>query len=218
LATVLRLVLIEGKILLASSILSLFSGKVFMALRVNLTELEIPTVLPPDDLLVGLGDSALQYAVHIDDLGLRDYQVLFLGSHGGKKEAIAEILDCEVPEVATARDKAIEAFEVHTFATAVHRAISVDYLPVEVTHDQATIDTLDWRDRILIEGFRQGYSNKDIAQASGMNKSEAYYYSPRLFNKIRATGRTHSVRRSHEIGLNIPSAIAQLYEGLTTSA
>lgn len=186
-----------------------------MSTNRNLAKYELPIEVPPVTLLAGLGHQALEHEAASIDFPLMRYQTLFLGSHGGTKEDVAALQGRGVGAVEEDREAILETFEVKSFATAVHRAIKIEFLPIEVNPNPELTNSLDWRDRIFIEGFRQGYTNADIARTSGMSKSEMHYYAnSNLFRRIHVSGRTESVRKSHEIGLRIPKEIPELYADL----
>lgn len=166
-----------------------------------------PSLIPVGDIGHTALDPTVPYPVQVEAAGIisfteRQSQVLLLGSLGGTKEEVAQLLACDEDEVALARDQLIAKFETPDLASAVHRAISSGYLPIETKRDPSI--HLSDRDLTLIDGFRKGYGRAPIGKELGKSRNAVRFYSTALFERIAANGRTHTVRRSHELALEVP--------------
>jgi DNA-binding NarL/FixJ family response regulator len=177
----------------------------------QLTHIEsgVSPTLPSQALVAAIGHNALEPQPSRLEFTDRQFQVLVLGSLGGTKERVATILSCDEEDVTTARDELIDMFSVRNLAAVVNKAILMEYLPIKVNKELAVQQTLGQRDMALIHGFRSGHGNTEIGRHMGKSKDAVgHYYSRALFRKIDANGRTHTVRKSYELGIEIPPAVA----------
>jgi DNA-binding CsgD family transcriptional regulator len=173
-------------------------------------------VIPDIATISGLGGVALNEGnvgleSHSDDrsaLGLSPFHeyLLLVASVGATPEEAAEVFSCNKKDIETARDEIIGRFHARNMAHSVHRAIQGGYMGIEVRKNPSTQRSLSSRDLTVLDGIRKGYSNTEIGSNMGKSKNAVgHYYSRALFIKINASGRTHSVRRSHELGIEVPS-------------
>jgi DNA-binding NarL/FixJ family response regulator len=152
-----------------------------------------------DGFLAGIGRSAVGSHERFTEI---QQQVLLLASLGGTTEEVAGLLACNEVEITDARDSLIEIYGARNTAEVVSKAILGRHLPIEVSSDPGL--RLSRRDIVLLDGFRHGLSNKEIGRHKQIGKSKDIVrqrYSWPLFAKIGANGRTHSVRRSYELGI-----------------
>jgi DNA-binding NarL/FixJ family response regulator len=129
----------------------------------------------------------------------RQYHVLALASLGGTTKSVARLLACRQEEVAQTRDELIAEFEVPNMAAVVNQVILQKNLPIRVASDSEL--RLSTRERIILDGFRRGLGNKAIGKQVKLAKGTIREYSYALFQKVKSNGRTHSVRRSYELGI-----------------
>jgi len=175
-----------------------------MTEQLTSTEARVNPVLPSLGMLAAIGHQALEPLGPTLDFSERQFNVLILGSLGGTKESVATLLSCDEHDVTKARDELIDMFHARNLAAVVNKAIVMRYLPIEVNEDLAVQQTLNRRDMTLIHGFRSGHTNTEIGKQLGKSKNAVgHYYSRALFDKIGANGRTHTVRKSYELGIGV---------------
>lgn len=134
----------------------------------------------------------------------RQFQVLLLASLGGTAEQVADLLGCSEEEVTQTRDELIEMHDAPNMAAVVSQEILRRQLLVDVQESKVQLRR---RDKIMLDGFRNGLGNAAIGKQLGKSKDTVYKYCPALFKKMGSSGRTHSVRRSYELGVfEIPPA------------
>ena len=125
-------------------------------------------------------------------------QVFLLATLGGTTEEVADILSCEEPDISDAKDVILDVFGFPTMAAVANYAIFRHFIPIETdgSHVRPTN-----RDMTILKGFAGGLSNGDIGKELKLSKQDVSAVMLRLFKKLIASGRTHSMRRSYELGI-----------------
>ena len=166
-----------------------------------------------DEIVAELGSFALSNGAPIGELTTMERLVLFQGSFGLIASDVAGVLQttgeatAQTEDVDTARKALIVKFDVPNFAAAVCQAIELKYLPVDLTDEPEISSRITNRDRFVIDSFRKGKSTNQVKTALGKSIGQTKEVGKRLlaytFTKTKADGRTHLVRRSYELGVEI---------------
>ena len=127
--------------------------------------------------------------------------LLELASQGGTTESVATEMAIDTDRVEGIRDDVIDILGARNMANAVFVAIRHGVLPIEI-RDRSQHVRLNDRQLQGLGYISAGYTNREIAERMGMNCgtfiSNVYKAGVR---KIGASGRTHSVRRTRELGV-----------------
>ena len=165
------------------------------------------------NVIAELGHQALSIGELDNPFDEFQNKVLFYGSFGGTKPEIADILSAELGEkieedqIAEARDQIIAHYEdAPNFAAAVARAIENKHLLIEVNKNPSVNESLSKQDLALIKIFREGKDMRGARKILGIQRSNMKRLMPSFCNKLSANGRTHSVRRSYELGILMPES------------
>lgn len=138
-------------------------------------------------------------------------KVLILASFGGTVDQVAAYLGTDNSTIGELRDSVIGKFDAKNMAGAVNKAILGGVLPVEVNPEPVTqVVKSAPRSMKVLTMFADGDSNAEIAEAFGKKTGTLDKNINRpLFKRLRANGRTHSVRRAYELGIfTLPEADA----------
>lgn len=124
--------------------------------------------------------------------------ILLLSSLGGNILSMASILKQEAGDIETTQRLIVEQFQAPNMAAAVNHAILKRILTLK--YDRKPQTNLSPRDFMTLQVFAAGGENRAISELAGeKSRNKVVTWNKRLFNKIGARGRVHSVRRAYEI-------------------
>lgn len=125
-------------------------------------------------------------------------KVLALASLGGTIYQVGRLMKVAPVTVAEHRDSIIAKSGAKNMANAVNINILNGQLPVKVSAEKFSIEV---DERLILQRISSGDHNSHIANRLRMPKKEVKEKCRGLFYKMNVTGRTHSVRRSYELGV-----------------
>jgi DNA-binding NarL/FixJ family response regulator len=128
-----------------------------------------------------------------------EIDVLNQASLGRTVSDAAQELDLSEEEVRDKRDAIKEKWQSRNMAEAVNRGILSGYVKFEYDEESTWLSRFEV---VMLRSFAAGRHNGDIARALGRkNEADISRRARRLFKKIGADGKVHSVRRAHEMGV-----------------
>jgi len=131
-----------------------------------------------------------------------EQRVLLLASYGGTAKEVAQYARARRHAVERTRDNLIEAFGVPNMAAVVNAALWHRQLPFEVDDSSPIPARLGERERLALGYIAIGFTKGQIAAQFGKNPDTFHANVLRpSFKILGSSGRTHSVRRSYEIGI-----------------
>lgn len=132
------------------------------------------------------------------DLTPVEFQVLSLASLGGTVQQVASLMSRHTLDIEVIRDTLTHKFDQPNMAAVVNQAIRHLILPIHKNPD-INRPGLSSKEIHVLGLIAAGKSNRQIAIDLGKTTGTLVSNINRpLFKKLRANGRTHSVRRSYE--------------------
>jgi len=147
-----------------------------------------------------------QHGKSLGITALHDY-VFLLASVGGNTREVAEVLHYPEEGIGKARDDINEFLEVPTMAASVYRGIGDDFISIRL---KAGWRSPNWKEEKILNGIASGLSNGEIINGlarTKQTKRAASFDMRRLWAKMGAEGRTHSMRRSYELGIKLTATL-----------
>jgi DNA-binding NarL/FixJ family response regulator len=129
----------------------------------------------------------------------QEEQVLIRASNGATVEKVAKKLSLAKEEVEELRNSVIAKYDAPNMAAAVNKAFLKGRLNIK--KDPHPRVSLNEKDLVILTGIAAGKSNGEIATSLNTNADAINDYNKRLFKKMGCSGRTHSVRKSYELGI-----------------
>lgn len=138
----------------------------------------------------------------LDEMGTLAQRVLLFASLGSTTKEAASLAGARRRIVEHTRDKLIEAYDVPNMAAVVNAAIFHSQIPLEISKYSRVANRLMPRQKLALGYTAIGLTKSGIAAELGNNPETFHSNVLRpTFKVLEASGRTHSVRRSYELGV-----------------
>lgn len=125
----------------------------------------------------------------------REERILIMFSSMGRTAAI----NCTDSEIQRTRDSLTEKTDLPHVSAIINRMILNGNLPLR--QDQDPVNGLSGRDFVMLQTYAAGGTNAHIAEVLGEeSRNKVITLNRRLFGKMGAWGREHSVRLAYERG------------------
>jgi len=137
-----------------------------------------------------------------EELSQRQRTIVNLASLGGTTESVAGELKTMQDIIEGERKSLIATYGVPNMAAVVNAAIRHRQLAVEICPAEGIVESLSPLQQKALACIAIGLTNQQIGAT--FDKNPATFHANKIkpaLRKLQASGRTHSVRRSYEVGI-----------------